>query len=243
MTRIEKAASYVVNIFAAEDGYIEKASNSNLDSKTGNAGSANYTKYARDIDQITGFYNTMKQGYDWCDVSHDWAHVMAWGGDLAKKVLYQPDYSCGAGCDWSAGYYRNNGAFFKTPKVGDQIFFGTTGHEKHTGMVRAVDSKYVYTVEGNTSNSVRLKSYLLTDSSIVGYGRPNYALVADRFEDDSVAPKLDNIPSEWFEEDVAWALRNKIMVGDDNGDLMLRKCVTREELMAFLHRVVKLINE
>ena len=38
-------ASKVIKIAMAEVGYLEKGSNSNLDSKTGNAGYKNYTKY------------------------------------------------------------------------------------------------------------------------------------------------------------------------------------------------------
>lgn len=37
-----------------------------------------------------------------------------------------------------------------------------------------VTSSTVYTIEGNSGNAVRKKSYLLTDSYIKGYGRPKY---------------------------------------------------------------------
>lgn len=240
MTKAEKAALYVVNIFAAEEDYIEKASNANLDSKTANAGNKNYTKYGRDVDAIANFYNGKKQGYEWCDVSHDWCHIQAWGAELAKKVLYQPDASCGAGCNWSASYYRQHNAFFKVPKIGDQIFFGPAGHETHTGMVRDVDNKYVYTIEGNSSNAVRLKKYLLTDASIAGYGRPNYELVADHFDE---KPKLDNIPAAWAETSVRWCVENGLMAGDENGNLMLHSGVTREQLACILDRFAQSINK
>lgn len=42
----------VISIAKAEVGYLEKKSNSQLDSKTANAGSANYTKYGRDMHKI-----------------------------------------------------------------------------------------------------------------------------------------------------------------------------------------------
>ena len=71
--------SKVLKIAEAEVGYLEKASNSQLDSKTANAGSANYTKYARDLDNISGFYNGKKNGYPWCDVFIDWCFVQAYG--------------------------------------------------------------------------------------------------------------------------------------------------------------------
>jgi peptidoglycan hydrolase-like protein with peptidoglycan-binding domain len=53
----------------------------------------------------------------------------------------------------------------------------------HTGLVYAVDSTYVYTVEGNTSSAsgvvangggVFKKKYKLNYTRIYGYGRPNY---------------------------------------------------------------------
>ena len=53
----------VLSVAAAEVGYLEKANNKNLDGKTENAGDKNYTKYARDLDAIPGFYNGRKQGY------------------------------------------------------------------------------------------------------------------------------------------------------------------------------------
>ena len=117
-------ASKVIEIALGEVGYLEKKSNSNLDSKTGNAGSNNYTKYARDLDAIPNFYNGKKNGYAWCDVWVDWVFVEAFGADMAKKLLCQPDKSYGAGCYYSAKYYKNKNQFHTSnPKIGDQIFF------------------------------------------------------------------------------------------------------------------------
>ena len=64
-------ASDVVKIALAEVGYKEKASNSQLDNPTANAGSNNYTKYARDL-RDAGYYNGNKNGFAWCDVFVDW---------------------------------------------------------------------------------------------------------------------------------------------------------------------------
>lgn len=44
-----KSIEKVLSIARQEIGYLEKRSNSQLDSKTANAGSNNYTKYARDL--------------------------------------------------------------------------------------------------------------------------------------------------------------------------------------------------
>ena len=45
-------ASTVIAIAQTQVGYLEKETNANLDSKTGNAGDENFTKYARDFDYI-----------------------------------------------------------------------------------------------------------------------------------------------------------------------------------------------
>lgn len=58
-------ASKVIEIAKQELGYHEKASNSNLDSKTANSGNKNYQKYSRDL-YNAGYYNGNKQGYAWC---------------------------------------------------------------------------------------------------------------------------------------------------------------------------------
>lgn len=193
-------ASKVIEIALNEVGYLEKKSNSNLDSKTGNAGYNNWTKYARDLDAIPNFYNGKKNGYAWCDMFVDWVFVKAFGVDIAKKLLCQPNKSYGAGCYYSARYYKNNGQFHtKNPKKGDQIFFWNSSKSDvaHTGLVYKVDNTYVYTVEGNTSSAsgvvanggaVEKKKYSLSYSRIYGYGRPKY----DSEPEGSVVPNNDN---------------------------------------------------
>lgn len=176
--------SKIISLAERELGYKEKASNSQLDEKTANVGNANYTKYARDLDNIPGFYNGKKNGFAWCDVFVDWLFVKAFGVDEAKRLLCQPDNSCGAGVDWSANYFRHKGKFYTSPKVGDQIFFTNSNRVPcHTGIVYKVDASNVYTIEGNTnSNSgvvdnggmVCMKAYSLNYSRIYGYGRPDY---------------------------------------------------------------------
>ena len=56
---IMSAIDKLIEIANAEVGYLEKSSNSQLDSKTANAGTANYTKYWRDI-------KPEYQGQPWC---------------------------------------------------------------------------------------------------------------------------------------------------------------------------------
>ena len=185
MAQVKCTPERVLSVATAEVGYLEKKSNSQLDDKTANAGSKNYTKYARDLDAIPDFYNGKKNGYAWCDVFVDWCFVQAFGVETAKKLLCQPDRSYGAGCTASSNYYKQKGQFhIKDPKPGDQIFFkGSDGTPSHTGIVYKVDSLYVYTIEGNTSSQagvvangggVFTKSYALSYNRIYGYGRPDY---------------------------------------------------------------------
>lgn len=171
-------AQEVIDVAVKEVGYLEKRSNADLDSKTGsNVGSANYTKYARDYAKWTGIN---VQGSPWCDCWLDWVFIKAYGVENARKLLggfsaYTPT---------SAQYFKNMGRWRKAPAVGDVIFFHNSTRICHTGLVYAVDNKYVYTIEGNTSSAdntvvangggVFKKKYVLGNSRISGYGHPAY---------------------------------------------------------------------
>ncbi len=228
MTAIEKLIQTAKN----EIGYLEKRTNSQLDDKTANAGYNNYTKYARDLDNI-GFYNGPKNGYAWCDCYVDWCFVKTFGVDMAMKLTGQSKGCAGAGCTYSAGYYKSMGRFYtKNPQPGDQIFFGTSqSNMTHTGIVTKVSGGRVYTIEGNTSSAagvvanggaVRDKSYALTYPSIQGYGRPRWDLVGE-----SGAPVSTEKAVDYQGKVTASALncRDYPVSGDvvlvyDNGDMV-----------------------
>ena len=174
-------AEKLIAVAIGELGYKEKASNANLDVKTANAGSANYTKYAHDFDQkYPNWYNGKKNGFAWCDMFCDWCFLTAFGYENALRLTCQPEKSAGAGCTYSLRYYKNKGQFYTSnPKPGDQIFFGTSiDNSSHTGIVEKVDGSKVYTIEGNTSDQVARRSYALNNSRILGYGRPAYDSVS-----------------------------------------------------------------
>lgn len=173
----------VLEIALGEVGYLEKKSNRNLDSKTANAGSANYTKYGRDMHKL--YPAVMDFPAAWCDAFVDWCFQKAYGVSNAKGLLggnfndYTPS---------SAQLYKNKNAWGKDPKIGAQIFFKNKTRICHTGLVYDFDDKYVYTVEGNTSTGsgvvangggVCKKKYLRTNSAIAGYGYPKYDVVKE----------------------------------------------------------------
>lgn len=176
----------VIDIALAEVNYLEKKSNDGLDAKASNAGSKNYTKYARDLDKLK-FFNGAKQGEYWCAVFVCWCFVQAFGEKVARTLLYLPsaDINYAAGCEYAFRYFKNNEQIHTSPQIGDQIFFWNSGKTKksHTGLVYSVDNSYVYTIEGNTSGSAGIvdngggvfkKKYALNNARIAGYGRPKY---------------------------------------------------------------------
>lgn len=168
-------AKRLVEIAKAEIGYCEKATNSNLDNPSANAGSNNWTKYARDL-ASAGYYNGNKNGYAWCDVFVDWCFFKLCGSKSVAEKLECQTGDLGAGCKFSMQYYQNQGRFDKNPKVGDQIFFrysGNTGAD-HTGIVVEVTSSQIITVEGNSGDKVKQNTYSRSYACILGYGHPKF---------------------------------------------------------------------
>ena len=195
----------VIEIAKAEIGYLEKKSNSQLDNKTANAGSNNYTKYGRDLDAV-GFYNGRKNGVAWCDQFFDWCMFKAYGLEAMMAMTFQPlgKNNSGAGCQYSFNYYKNKGRIFKDPQPGDQIFFwdSAKSRKSHTGLVEKVSGGKVYTIEGNTSGAsgvvangggVKAKSYALNYSRIAGYGRPDWNVASEK-DSPVAAPETPAVP-------------------------------------------------
>lgn len=198
-----------IKFVRSDIGYLEKRTNSQLEDPKANAGSKNWNKYAAYIDtNYPNFYNGKKNGYAWCDCHVDAKFIMFFGYENALKLLCQPERSTGAGCKYSAQFFRNKGQFYNSPKVGDQIFFGSYGDEGHTGIVVAVNGNVVTTVEGNTSgggginaegDGVYEKKYNISTQYIPGYGRPNYNLVVGMdlpgYHLDIATPSVPNEPT------------------------------------------------
>lgn len=138
-------ASILVNTALAEEGYVE-----------GNDG---YTKYG-------AWYGLT---YDeWCAMFVSWSVNRA---GISTNVI--PKF---ASVKAGKAFFEDQGLFeYKnnyTPKKGDIIFF--LNGISHTGIVTKVENGRVYTIEGNSASKVAQRNYSLSDSTITGYGLPNY---------------------------------------------------------------------
>ena len=177
------AIDKIIKIAEAELGYYEKSAKSYkadpkvIYEKVKGAGYDNYTKYGAWIGMTPAF---------WCAQFVCWLFSESFGKEKGKAVL--GTYS--SACETIRQKFIANKRYDKTPKIGDAIFFEGTRHSgaNHIGLVTKVDSKYVYTIEGNTSGGsgvidnggmVARHSYNKTSSYILGYGHPNYSLVED----------------------------------------------------------------
>ena len=181
------AIDRVIAVAEGETGYLEKKSNNDLDDKTANAGSSNYTKYNRDMKAWAGSAGINDQ---WCQNFVDWCFVTAFGIDGARKLLYKfTNYTpTGSNAFKKRGRYIERGK--GRPQRGDVIYFYSSakGRIGHVGIVYKVGGSTVYTIEGNTSGAsslvtngggVRKKSYSLTSTYIDGYGRVDYDALQD----------------------------------------------------------------
>ena len=164
--------SDIITIALAEVGYREKASNASLDAPQANAGSGNWTKFARDL-AAAGYYNGNKNGYAWCDVFVDWCFYKAFGAEEGQRIQCQTG-DLGAACIYSAQYYMMQGRYDQTPRPGDQVFFNVNGQIGHTGIVIEVSETHIIVVEGNSGDQVKKLIYNRSSSIIAGYGHPKY---------------------------------------------------------------------
>ena len=179
VSTVDKNIEKLILIAKNEIGYLEKKSNSQLDSKTANAGSANFTKYWRDVlPEWNGSY--------WCAVFIAWCFMKAFGLETAKKLLKHWPYVY---CPDMQRYFKLNA----NPKVGDSVIFWSSKKKEfvHTGLVTAVIGDRFYTIEGNTAGAsdvivngggVCAKSYLNSQMPGTKFCTPDYSLITSSTE-------------------------------------------------------------
>ena len=164
----QKAKQILIDWCNAQVGYAE--------------GSNNYNKYAQDS-RLQQLYGWNAQNQPWCDLFTDEGFICCFGLQRAAAMTYQPIGAGSAACRFSAQFFKNNGAWYQLPELGDVIFFYVDGGINHQGIVVGVKDGSVQTVEGNSSDMVAHRTYSIGAGSIAGYGRPKWSVVADQNPD------------------------------------------------------------
>lgn len=120
-------------------------------------------------------------GESWCHMFVSWCANKA---GISTSIIPKT-----ADCDTGMNSFKNwnkfkysyaNGGNY-SPKSGDIIYFGTTSDASHVGIVSSISGNTITTIEGNSSDQVRKKTYSLTNTSIIGYGTPAYATTTHSF--------------------------------------------------------------
>lgn len=107
-------------------------------------------------------------GAPWCHMFVSWcANQAGISSGIVPKTA-----STTTGMNWfkQKGKFKYKGSY--TPKRGDIIYFKTG--RSHVGIVEYVKNGQVHTVEGNSGNRVKRRSYALSEKTITGYGVPSY---------------------------------------------------------------------
>ena len=113
---------------------------------------------------------------EWCACFVSWCANKC--GYIRSGII--PKFSgCVNGVEWFKDRGQWIGNSFE-PSPGMIIFFdwddedGQDGNADHVGIVEKVENSRVYTIEGNTSDSCRQRSYPVGYFEILGYGIPDY---------------------------------------------------------------------
>lgn len=142
----------------------------------------NITKYSRWFDnEGWQFFNTKKQGAEYCAIALLWALCQNDVGIGREKVrtwlgLPTPKNNAAAGVPYLWSYLVKKG--YKVDKTkgepGDFIFFNGNSH---VGMIEKVANGKYTTIEANKGNAVKRCTYAITNSSICGVCRPDWSKV------------------------------------------------------------------
>lgn len=190
----EQAINALIAVAKNEIGYLEKATNAQLDSKTANAGYNNYTKYWRDI-------KPSYQGQPWCACQISWDMMTAFGLETAKKLLKHWPYVY---CPTMANLFT----LYANPQVGDIVIFKHNGVFTHTGLVIKVQGDQFWTIEGNTSGAsgivangggVCQKNYYNSQLPGTKFCRPDYSIVTSIKSDSITNTSTVTITKNWIE--------------------------------------------
>lgn len=107
---------------------------------------------------------TGANGAAWCHSFVSWcAKEAGLGTDIVPKTA-----STDTGMNWykKKDRFRIKGSYI--PKRNDLVYFKTG--RSHVGIVEKTSGNTLYTIEGNSSDAVKKRSYPLTEGTITGYG-------------------------------------------------------------------------
>ena len=107
---------------------------------------------------------------EWCACFVSWCH--------GQMGLSEPRFAAcqSQGIPWFQSHGQWGGRDYANIAPGDAIFFDwdLDGSADHVGIVVGTDGSRVYTVEGNSGDACKIKSYSLTYECIKGYGLMNW---------------------------------------------------------------------
>ena len=107
---------------------------------------------------------------EWCACFVSWC--------CGQMGLTEPRFSAcqSQGIPWFQSHGQWGGRDYANIAPGDAIFFDwdLDGRADHVGIVVGTDGSKVYTVEGNSGDACKIKSYSLTYECIKGYGLMNW---------------------------------------------------------------------
>ena len=107
---------------------------------------------------------------EWCACFVSWCY--------GQMGLSEPRFAAcqSQGIPWFQSHGQWGGPDYANIAPGDAIFFDwdLDGSADHVGIVVGTDGSKVYTVEGNSGDACKIKSYSLTYECIKGYGLMNW---------------------------------------------------------------------
>ena len=107
---------------------------------------------------------------EWCACFVSWCY--------GQMGLSEPRFAAcqSQGIPWFQSHGQWGGRNYVNIAPGDAIFFDwdLDGRADHVGIVVGTDGSRVYTVEGNSGDACKIKSYSLTYECIKGYGLMNW---------------------------------------------------------------------
>lgn len=146
------------------------------------------------------------------------------------------------GCEKQIELFKKLGTWIenenRVPAAGDIIYYDwedtgagdAKGFANHVGIVQKVTGSTIYVIEGNYNNAVGVRKIAVNAKCIRGYAAPKY---------EKEETNMDNKADSYAKAAVDWAVKNKIITGDEKGDLKLHSSISRQDFLVMLYRALK----